>query len=120
MEDGDHEGLSRILDLAGDINVKSIVKWFSPAHYISTRLLTPCRESARILIARGLNLHFMPDGDCIRSPECELMGDATATCFAMQHSYVFYIYRSLLHGSAIDISTFVKVELDQGPLSQLG
>jgi len=121
MEDGDHEGLSRILDLAGDINAMNVTRWFSPAHFISTRILTSsCWESARILITKGLNLHHMPLDYHCQASRCRLVGVATATCFAMQNSFIFYQYRDLLRRSGIDIPTFIRDELVQGPLSQSG
>src|SRR6266542_3049105 len=60
MEANEVELLAPLLALAGDINSKKIIKWFSPAHEIAIGMWRHgIRESGRYLITHGLDLHVV-------------------------------------------------------------
>jgi hypothetical protein len=117
----DHDTLSKIAQYAGDINHKSITAWFSPAHYLCLVLWTPARrESLRILIRKGLDLHLFADDNFSLSIYFKYVKGETPTSLAIRYSAIFCSFREILFQLNIDISDFIRRELHVGPLAGLG
>jgi hypothetical protein len=120
MEADDVELLERLNVLSVDINSKEIIKWFSPGHYLALKMGTRgLRNSARVLIARGLNLHILGDDD-FRGNQVEICRNDSPLSLVMRYSYSFFLLRNLLRDLNTDFRQFVKDELEQGPLRKKG
>jgi hypothetical protein len=116
----DVELVERLIVLAGDINSKDIIKWFSPGHFQALQMGTyGLRKTTRALVASGLNLHVVADDDFdgIRDEICL---NESPTSLMMRHSQSFFSLRNLLRELNIDIQKFVEDELEQGPLRKGG
>ncbi len=121
MEANEVELLAPLLALAGDINSKKIIKWFSPAHEIAIGMWRHgIRESGRYLITHGLDLHVVADNDFRSSVQYNSYANDTPTAFVMRYSHSFFLFRKLLRDLNIDMKKFVEDELKQWPLTKAG
>jgi hypothetical protein len=113
--------LKDVLSVVGTLDHVNITRWFSPAHFIASRVKHPeYRASAELLIGRGLDLHMIADQRYNRHPEYTAIRNQTPTMIAMRYSSSFFQYRELLRVCHIDITQFVCVEIARSPMKDRG
>jgi hypothetical protein len=119
----DPEALEKLVTLVGKPHFQRIIRWFSPMHFVIWNIYNQIparRESLRVLIDNGLDLHYMADERSVADPSYLNIRDTTSTSLAMQFSLNFFHFRDVLLRSGTQLSNFIEDELQQGPLANMG
>ncbi|KAH8590571.1 hypothetical protein B0O99DRAFT_745104 [Bisporella sp. PMI_857] len=119
----DHEALKRLVTLVGNADFQRILKWFSPLHFVTWNIyehIPARRESLRVLITNGLDLHYLADERLSANFNYNTIRDNTPTSLAMRSSLTFFHFRDILFQCSIQLSTFIEHELQRGPLANMG
>ncbi|EPE30558.1 hypothetical protein GLAREA_03525 [Glarea lozoyensis ATCC 20868] len=119
----DPEVLGELVALVGKAHFQRILTWFCPVHFVICNIYTQTlarRESLRVLIDNGLDLHYLADERSEADPNHRNIRDTTPTSLAMRFSLNFFHFRDVLLQSGTQLSTFIEEELQQGPLVNMG
>ena len=113
--------LERLVSAAGNINTNGIIRWFSPAHFIASRIATEDYHNAfRYLINHGLELHVTADEQYSVAVEYEAIRGQSPTTIAMRYSFSFLKFRNLLRSCNTNFTAFVTRELNESSLKTSG
>lgn len=108
----DTKPLQQLISAVGDINTINVTKWFSPAHFIVSRLnSTVYQHSSQVLLANGLDFHVVADEQYNQAAGYQAIRGQSPTSLALRYSQSFALYRNLLQSANIDIPSFVAREM---------
>jgi hypothetical protein len=121
MAYSDTKPLEQLISAVPTINTINITKWFSPAHFIASRLANEqYRDSTQYLVTHGLDLHVAANEQYFKTFEYPAIRGQTPMTIAMRYSTSFSKYISLLRICNENIPSFVVKELEGDYLRQAG
>jgi hypothetical protein len=113
--------LERLVSAAGNINTNGVIRWFSPAHFIASRITTEDYHNAfQYLINHGLELHVTADEQYSVAVEYEAIRGQSPTTIAMRYSFSFLKFRNFLRSCDTDPTAFITRELNESSLKASG
>jgi len=117
----DTKPLEQLISAVPIINKTGITRWFSPAHFIASRLANEqYQDYTRYLATHGLDLHIAGNEQCFKTFEYHAIRGQTSTAITMRYSTSFSKRMSLLRKCNKIIPSLVVKEPEGDYLRQAG